>query len=106
MNDRRRNPRYECYLAVMCDQCVPGTISKDISLNGMFIQIDPVLYKQGDELTLTLNIPTRPTPFDVKCRVTRLTGDGIGVEFIHLTAFDQEILNDCLDFFKDVLPLQ
>lgn len=104
MNEQRKHPRLECYLDVMCDGRIKATVSKDISLYGMFIKTDPSLFKKGDEFYITITLPTRPAPIDIKSRVVRITGDGIGLEFVKLNTFDLENLKDCIDFFQDILP--
>ena len=104
MQEQRAHPRYSCHLDVICDKEVTGTISKDISLRGMFIMANPALFKKGDELYITIDIPTRPVPIEIKSRVARIADEGVGIEFIGLTTFDLENLTECLNFFKDMLP--
>ena len=104
MKERRKQPRYSCHLEVICDNGVQGTISKDISLHGMFIKTNPVLFKKGDEFFITIDTPTRPVPIEIKIKVVRIADEGVGVEFVGLTTFDLENLTECINFIKDTMP--
>lgn len=104
MQEQRQYPRLSCYLDIICDGRIKGTISKDISLHGMFLKADPSLFKKEEEFYITINIPTRPVPIEIKSKVMRIADDGVGVEFVDLTAFDLENLKECINFFKDLLP--
>lgn len=104
MKEQRKHPRYSCHLDVICNNRVKGTISKDISLHGMFIKTNPALFKKGDEFYITIDTPTRPVPIEIKSKVVRIADEGVGVEFVDLTTFDLENLTECINFIKDTLP--
>ncbi len=106
MKEQRKHPRLSCFLDVMCDRRIKGTVSKDISLYGMFIKTDPSLFKKGEEFYITINLPTRPAPIEIRSKVVRIAGDGVGVEFVNLNTFDLENLKECMNFLKDMLPTQ
>lgn len=104
MKNQREHPRYSCDLNVICGNRVKGTVSKDISLHGMFIKTNPSLFKKGDEFYMIIDVPTRPLPIEIKSRVVRIAGEGVGVKFVGLSTFDLENLTECINFFKDMLP--
>jgi hypothetical protein len=103
MQEQREYPRLSCYLDIICDGRIKGTISKDISLYGMFIKTDPSLFKKEEEFYITINLPTRPVPIEIKSKVMRIADDGVGVKFVDMSAFDLENLKECINFFKDII---
>jgi hypothetical protein len=103
MEEQRQYPRLSCYLDIICDGRIKGTVSKDISLYGMFIKTDPSLFKKEEEFYITINLPTRPLPIEIKSKVMRIADDGVGVKFVDMTTFDLENLKECINFFKDVI---
>jgi hypothetical protein len=85
----------------------PGTKGiRDFSLRGLFIQTEnPSDFKIGDEIFLIMKLPPEKKAIEVEARVVRVSKNGIGVEFVDLSAKDAISMEHCFHIFKHTVPL-
>jgi hypothetical protein len=58
-------------------------------MGGLFVETESLpSFKKGDELSIAVKNGNREKPIQAKCRVTRVTDKGIGIEFAHITLQD------------------
>ena len=69
---------------------------KDMSASGAFIQASGS-FSKGNEVTLTFSIPKSQKQLKIKGRVTRVTDNGIGVEFRRKVVRDQSTIDSPLE---------
>ena len=104
----RKNARIDFYLPVTIKGHQGLKKIKDFSLGGLFIFIemqDTSRFKKGDEINLIMELPHEKNPIEPKARVARVTGKGIGVEFVDLSPNDAMALEYCFNVFKHTVPL-
>ena len=84
--ERRDAPRAPSRLEVeVWGNSGDGEIT-DLSVTGAFIYTDTASqFKPEDEVDLVLKFPTEDEAMLVKGRVKRVTGRGVGIEFVKLT---------------------
>jgi hypothetical protein len=76
---------------------------KDFGLRGLFIRSPQ--FKPGDKIELRMSLPEEPTPVRLEARITRVTAEGIGVEFLDVPPQSKIALEYCFDVFKHTLPM-
>jgi len=106
--EKRRNARIDFYLPVTIKGHQGLKKVKDFSLGGLFIFIemqDTSRFKQGNEIDLIMKLPHEKNPIELKARVARVTGKGIGAEFVDLSPRDAMALEYCFNVFKHTVPL-
>ena len=104
--DKRRQPRIDFHLPIMIKGHKKAFKVLDFSLVGLFIETDnPAAFKPREEIDVFMKLPHRTTAIQVKARVVRSTGEGIGVEFFDLTPKNAMILESCFSIFKHTVPL-
>jgi len=104
--DKRKNPRIDFHLAVVIKGYQGPTEIKDFSLNGLFVQMeDPSQFKQGDEVELVMNLPFEKDTVEVKAKVTRVTSQGVGAEYVNLMPQHTMALEQCFHVFKHTMPI-
>ena len=105
-HEKRKNARIDFYLPVTI-KGYPGLNKvKDFSLGGLFIEIDDTSqFNEGDEIDLVMNLPHENKDMQVRALVMRVTGKGIGVEFVGLSPQDTMALEYCFHIFKHTVPL-
>ena len=104
--EQRKSPRIDFHVPLTIKGHEGVRRIKDFSLSGLFIDVeDPSQFAQGDEITLVLELPYPDRPIEVKARVTRLTGDGIAVEFGELYPAHRVALEECFSVFRHTVPM-
>ena len=84
--ERRDAPRTPSRLEVEVWGCSGENEITDLSVTGAFIYTEaPSKFKPDDEVDLVLKFPTEDEAMLVKGRVRRITGRGVGIEFVKLT---------------------
>ncbi|MDJ0780515.1 MAG: PilZ domain-containing protein [Desulfosarcinaceae bacterium] len=104
--DRREHPRLDFRCAVLI-KGLPGVKHlADISMGGVFIDLEPGHNFQIDqELWLNLRLPTETQATKVKARISYLDQMGIGCMFVELRQEERRQIQRCFDTFKDTLPI-
>jgi hypothetical protein len=49
-------------------------------------------------------LPFEDKPIDVKAKVTRVTSEGVGVEYMNLLPYQEMIIEQCFHIFKSTMP--
>ena len=96
--ERRDAPRAPSRLEVeVWGNSGDGEIT-DLSVTGAFIYTDTASqFKPEDEVDLVLKFPTEDEAMLVKGRVKRVTGRGVGIEFMKLT---REYINIIAKYYR------
>lgn len=76
---------------------------KDFGLGGLFIRSPQ--FKPGDKIELVMSLPEEPKPVRLQARITRVTAEGIGVEFSNVPPQSKIPLEYCFNVFKHTLPI-
>jgi hypothetical protein len=76
---------------------------KDFGLSGLFIRSPQ--FKPGDKVELLVRLPEEPKPVRLEARITRVTAEGIGVEFLDVPPQSKIPLEYCFNVFKHTLPM-
>jgi len=85
-DERRDAPRAPSRLEVEVWGCSGETEITDLSVTGAFIYTETSSqFKPDDEVDIVLKFPTEDEAMLVKGRVKRITGRGVGIEFMKLT---------------------
>ncbi len=72
---------------------------KDISQKGLFIETrEPV--RKGELISMTFSLPGFNKPLKVKGRITHVTPQGAGVEFMELSPYQAEMIGAIVDRMK------
>jgi hypothetical protein len=58
----------------------------------------------GDHIELVMHEPADNTLMRLKARVAHVGQNGMGVEFLDVTAEDRKALQTCFDVFRHALP--
>ena len=102
----RRNPRIDLHLEVRIKGRHRLETIENFSLNGLFVHTEnPLQFKIGDKLDLSIKFPTEKRPVEVKARVIHISQEGVGVEFIDLPPKVAMTIEYCFNVFKHTLPL-
>jgi len=104
--EKRKNPRIDIQLPVeiTMEQEEPQMV-KDLSVGGVFIQIiDSSEFGVGDEIELVMREPADNKLMSLNARIAHVGKNGIGVEFLNVTAEDQKALQACFDLFRYTWP--
>jgi c-di-GMP-binding flagellar brake protein YcgR len=105
-SERRKTPRIDFHLPVMIKGYKGTNKVMDFSLTGLFIQVeDSSLFTEEDIVWIIMQLPHEKRPMEVKARVARVAGDGIGVEFMDLSPEQTKALENCFDVFRHTIPL-
>ena len=107
-NEKRKNARIEFNLLVKIKGHQGLKKVKDFSLGGLFIFIemqDTSLFKQGDEIDLSMELPNEKNVVQAKAQVVRVTKDGLGIEFKSMSPNDAMALEYCFHIFKHTVPI-
>ncbi len=105
--DKRKHPRIDLdfqiiYIGLKHER--PHE-AKDLSMSGLFIETaNPSKFREGDEIELVMREPADNKLMLLDARVVRVGKNGIGVEFLNLTAEDQKTLKTCFELFRHTLP--
>lgn len=69
---------------------------RDLSTSGVFIYTEKASqYKPGDEIDLVLKFPTEEETMWLQVEVSRVAEDGIGVKFLNIIPYYEEIIERC-----------
>lgn len=105
-SDSRKTPRIDFRLPVMIKGYKGTKKVMDFSLTGLFIQVeDPSLFREEDIVRIILKLPHEERPMEIKAKVVRVAGNGIGVEFMDLSREQTKALENCFDVFRHTIPL-
>ncbi len=105
-HEKRKNARIDFYLPVTIKGHHGLNRVKDFSLSGLFIEIeDTSQFRQGDEIDLIIKLPHENKAMEVRALVMRVSGKGIGIEFVGLSPQDTMALEYCFHIFKHTVPL-
>jgi len=63
-------------------------LSKNISLNGILVDLDDVELKMGDLLSIELVLPNDPDEINIIGRICRREGRDYGIEFVNIDEAD------------------
>ena len=85
-SDNRKTPRIDFRLPVMIKGYKGTKKVMDFSLTGLFIQVeDSSLFREEDIVRIIIKLPHEKRPMEIKAKVVRVAGDGIGIEFMDLS---------------------
>ena len=102
----RRSPRIDFHLEVRIKGRHGLEKIENFSLDGLFVHTEnPLQFKIGDELDLSMKFPIEKKPVEVKARVVHISQKGVGVEFVDLPAKVAMTIEYCFNVFKHTLPL-
>jgi len=105
-HEKRKSARIDFYLPVTIKGHQGLNKVKDFSMGGLFIEMeDTPQFKQGDEIDLIMKLPHESITMQVRALVTRVTGKGIGVEFVGLSPQHAMAIEYCFHVFKHTVPL-
>ncbi|UCD86266.1 MAG: PilZ domain-containing protein [Desulfobacterales bacterium] len=100
--EKRKSPRIDLYTQVRIKH--EGVYNvKDFGLSGLFIRSPQ--FKPGDKIELVMSLPEEPKPVRLGARITRVTAEGIGVEFLDVPPRTKIPLEYCFNVFKHTLPM-
>ncbi len=103
--EKRKNPRIDFHLELTIKGYEGSMEMRDLSLGGLLIQVDdPSHFNQGDVIHLVMLLPFEDKPIDVKAKVTRVTSEGVGVEYMNLLPYQEMIIEQCFHIFKSTMP--
>jgi hypothetical protein len=87
--DNRKHVRIAFHLPVeIKGHKGPHKIS-ELSMGGLFVDSNsPRQFKRGDEINMVARVSDEEEPIHAICRVTHVTREGIGIEFVHITLQD------------------
>jgi hypothetical protein len=98
--ERRDAPRAPSRLEVEVWGSSGGNEITDLSVTGAFIYTDTSSqFKPDDEIDILLKFPTEDEAMLVKGRVKRVTGRGIGIEFMDVTS---ESINVIAKYYRSL----
>jgi hypothetical protein len=100
--ERRKSPRIDLYTSVWVKHETVHNV-KDFSLNGLFIRTSR--FMPGDRIQLVMKLPEETKSVQLQARITRVTAEGIGVEFLDAPPQDRMSLESCFDVFKHTVPI-
>jgi c-di-GMP-binding flagellar brake protein YcgR len=105
--EKRQNPRIDLHFQLIYVGLKDERPheAKDLSMGGLFIETaNPSKFREGDKIELVMQEPADNKLMLLDARVLRVGKNGIGVEFLNLTAEDQETLKACFELFRHTLP--
>jgi hypothetical protein len=100
--EKRKSPRIDLYTPVWMKHEAMHKV-KDLSLNGLFIRTSQ--FMPGDRIQLVMKLPEEMKSVRLEARITRVTTEGIGVEFVDAPPQDRMSLESCFDVFKHTVPI-
>jgi c-di-GMP-binding flagellar brake protein YcgR len=104
--EQRKNPRIDFRLSVMIKGYEGQTEIQDLSLGGVFIRVEnPSQFRHGDEIDLVMQLPFEKDAMEVKAKITRVTAEGVGVEYVDLLPQHTMALEQCFHIFKHTMPI-
>ena len=101
IRDKRTNIRKPCSIIInyAFDNRAFVNYIKDISQKGLFIETqEPV--KKGEFISMTFSLPGFGKPLKVKGRISHVTPQGAGVEFIELSPYQAEMIGAIVNRMK------
>ncbi len=99
-DERRDAPRAPSRLEVEVWGSSGENEITDLSVTGAFIYTDTSSqFKPDDEVDIVLKFPTEDEAMLVKGRVKRITGRGVGIEFLKLTS---EYINVIAKYYRSL----
>lgn len=99
--EKRKSPRIDLYTQVRMKHEAVYKV-KDLSVSGLFIHTSR--FKPGDKIELVMKLPEETKPICLEARITRVTTEGIGIEFVDVPPQDQIPLECCFNVFKYTVP--
>ena len=104
--EKRRVPRIDLYLPLTVKRRKGARKIRDLSLTGLFIELnDTSSFQVRDEVDLVIDIPYESSAMEVRARVVRVTGDGMGVDFMNMPAQTAHILEYWFNVYRHTVPI-
>jgi len=87
--DNRKHTRISFYLPVQIEGYNGPHWISELSMGGLFVDSESAgQFKTGEEINMVARVSDERDPIHATCRVTRVTKNGIGIEFVHITLQD------------------
>ena len=104
--EKRKNPRIELRFKVNIGIKHKGPNEvQDLSVGGLFIRTtNPSAFGEGDKIELVMQLPVEDSLMRLDARVAYVAKNGIGLEFLNVTAEDQKALEYCFSLAFLVSP--
>ena len=100
--EKRKRPRIDLHTPVWMKHEAVHEV-QDFSLSGLFIRTSR--FVPGDRIQLVMKLPEETKSVQLEARITRVTAEGIGVEFLDAPPQDRISLECCFDVFKHTVPI-
>jgi flagellar biosynthesis protein FlhG len=104
----RKDDRLELVCPVTVEGIQGAATIRDVSLGGAFLEIDSRTKHQlkvGQKLAMAIKLPSEDEPISVKAEVANVRDQGIGCKFLTMGPKGQGAIQECIDIFKDTLPI-
>ena len=99
--DKRTNVRKPCSITVnyAFDNRAFASNMRDISQKGLFIETQEDV-KKGEVIMMTFALPGFEKPLKVKGKISHVTPQGAGVQFMELSPYQAEMIGAIVDRMK------
>ena len=104
--DKRGVPRIDLYLPLTVKRRKGAKKIKDLSLTGLFIELENASsFQEWDEVDLVIELPYEENSMEVRARIVRLIGDGMGVEFVDISPQNAHTLEYWFNVYRHTVPI-
>ncbi|OEU46095.1 MAG: hypothetical protein BBJ60_12080 [Desulfobacterales bacterium S7086C20] len=106
---QRKHERVELVCPVTLEGIHGTAKARDISLGGLFLEIDSSTdhqFKVGQRLSMTMRLPTENQNIVVEAEVTMVRDQGIGCKFLAMELQPKKAIRRCISLLKETLPIK